>query len=625
MRLDKRLLFILLAAALAAAIVGVTSGSAAASDPANPFELFEKPVSVAVYSSLSSVPPGGTIDLAVVLRMRPQWHINAHEVADEYLIPTAVAVEAPPGMTVRAIVYPKAVEKKLSFSDKPLRLYEDAAYIGIRVAVPSDAEPGERSFKASVTYQPCDNVKCTAPATETLDIPVRVSRATEAIDATHAEIFEKIDFSGADGGAGESEKGEKIGPPGGRLGAVVAERGLFVAFLVVFLWGLALNLTPCVYPLIPITVGYFGGQTSGRTSRTLLLAAVYVLGMAVMYSGLGLVAALTGSILGAALQNPIVVGAVALVLVLLALSMFGVYEFRIPARLSGVAGTAKQGLVGAFLMGLTVGIVAAPCIGPFVLALLTFVGESGNPALGFSLFFTLAIGLGLPFLFLAVLSGSITRLPRSGEWMDWVKKLFGVILIAMAVFFLQPHIGDVAYFVMMGVLLICGGIYLGFIRRAQTASLFFRSFQRFVGIAAPLLGLYLILAPGHIIARGTPEGGIAWKTFDGKLVEKAKADGQYVLIDFSADWCLPCKELDHRTFSHPEVKDAAADVLTLRADLTQTASPEVASLRKEYAIKGVPTVVFLDKNGKEREDLRVFGFVDKDDFLGRIRRLKSGG
>ncbi len=625
MRSYKRLLFILLAAALAAAVSGVPSGSAAASDPANPFGLFEKPVSVAAYSSLSSVPPGGTIDLAVVLRMTPHWHVNAHEVSDEYLIPTTVAVEAPPGMTVRAIVYPAAVEKTLSFSDKPLKLYEDAAYIGIRVAVPSDAEPGDRTFKASVTYQPCDNVKCIAPATETLDIPVRVSPAAEAIDAVHAEVFEKIDFSAADAGAGAPKSGEKVGPPGGRLGAVVAERGLFVAFLVVFLWGLALNLTPCVYPLVPITVGYFGGQTGGRSSRTLLLAVIYVLGMAVMYSTLGLIAALTGNILGSALQNPIVVGIVALVLVLLALSMFGVYEFRIPARLSGVAGTAKQGVVGAFLMGLTVGIVAAPCIGPFVLALLTFVGESGNPALGFSLFFTLAVGMGLPFLFLAVLSGSITRLPRSGEWMDWVKKLFGVILIAMAVFFLQPHIGDVAYYAAMGILLVLSGLYLGFIRKTHTASFFFRAFKRFVGIAAPLLGLYLILAPGHIIATKPPEGGIAWKAYDRKLVEKAKADRQYVLIDFAADWCLPCKELDHRTFSHPEVADAARDVVTLRADLTQSASTEVARLRSEFSIKGVPTVVFLDKNGNEREDLRVFGFVDKDDFLGRIRRLKSGG
>ena len=578
---------------------------------------FEEPVSAAAYASLSSVPPGGTIDLAVVLRMKLHWHVNANKVNDEYLIPTSVAVLPPEGTTVRTIAYPVGVEKKLSFSDKALRLYEDEAYIGVRLDVSTAAQPGEGVVKVSVTYQPCDNEKCLAPKTETIDVPIRVSAATEAIDALHPEIFARVYFPAAGG--------KDTGAPGGRLGTIVAERGMFVAFLVVFLWGLALNLTPCVYPLIPITVGYFGGQAGGSSRRTLVLASIYVLGMAVMYSALGLVAALTGSILGTALQNPFVVGIVALVLVLLALSMFGVYEFRVPARLGAVAGTAKQGLLGAFLMGLTVGIVAAPCIGPFVLALLTFVGESGSPALGFSLFFTLAIGLGIPFLFLAVVSGNITKLPRSGEWMDWVKKLFGVVLVAMAIFFLQPHIGQTAYYAAMGILMIAAGVHLGFLRKTQTTSLFFRAFKRFVGIVVPLFGLYLILAPGHIIAKDAPEGGIPWKAYDDALLSDAKSNGRLALVDFSAEWCLPCKELDHRTFSQPEVVAATSDIVTLRADLTETASPEVARIRRAYSIKGVPTIVFVDRNGVEREDLRVFGFVDKEEFLSRVQRLKQGG
>lgn len=583
---------------------------------ASEFDPFEKPVAVKSYTSLSSVPPGGTIDIAVVLKMKLHWHVNANDVNDEYLIPTEIVVEPPPGMTVKQIVYPTAAEKTLSFSDKPLRLYEGTAHIGIRIEAAPDIALGEKTLDAKVTFQPCDNEKCIAPETKTLSIPIHVSSPTDAIDATHADVFAHINFT-----ATPSEDTAASG----RVGKVIASRGLFFAFFMVFLWGLALNLTPCVYPLIPITVGYFGGQSGGKTGRTLFLAVTYVLGMAVMYSTLGLVAALTGSILGTALQNPIVVGVVALVLIGLALSMFGVYEFRVPTKLSGFAGTSKQGFVGAFLMGLTVGIVAAPCIGPFVLALLTFVGESGNPVLGFTMFFTLAIGLGLPFLFLAVISGSISRLPRSGEWMDWVKKLFGVILIAMAIFFLEPHIGDIAYFALMGILLMIAGIYLGFVKKIEASSLFFKSFKRFVGIALPLLGLYILFAPGHILVRGQPEGGIVWQDFDTGLLAEAKSNGQYVLIDFSAEWCLPCKELDHRTFSKQEVVDATLEFMRVRADLTETASPAVAKLRKDYAIKGVPTVVFLDKAGKERKDLRVFGFVDDDEFLERINKLKAGG
>jgi thiol:disulfide interchange protein DsbD len=176
----------------------------------------------------------------------------------------------------------------------------------------------------------------------------------------------------------------------------------------------------------------------------------------------------------------------------------------------------------------------------------------------------------------------------------------------------------------MGLVMIAAGIYLGFLRKTQTAALFFRVFKRFIGIAAPLFGLYLILSPGHIIAGGAPEAGIRWTAFDETLLAEAKESGRWVLIDFSAEWCLPCKELDHRTFSHQEAVDATADVLTLRADLTETASAEVALIRRAYAIKGVPTIVFLGKDGKERADLRVFGFVDKNEFLDRVRRLKTG-
>ncbi len=598
---------------LAGTAVAGIAGDAAAS----PFDPFGDPVSVATYKSLSSVPQGGTIDIAVSLKLKTHWHVNANKVNDEYLIPTMVAIEPVEGVIIRQIVYPEAMEKVLSFSDQPLRLYEGSVVIGARLDISKDIAPGEIVIKATLTYQPCDNEKCLAPVNKTLEIPVRISGATEAIDATDSDVFSSINFAAPAQAETQTESG--------RLGQIIAKRGMIFAFLIVFIWGLALNLTPCVYPLIPITVGYFGGQAEGKSSRTLTLAIVYVLGMAAMYSTLGLIAALTGSILGTALQNPFVVGAVAAVLVILALSMFGLYEFRIPAALSGFAGTGKQGYVGAFVMGLTVGIVAAPCIGPFVLALLTFVGASGNPALGFSLFFTLAIGLGLPFIFLAVLSGSISKLPRSGEWMDWVKKLFGVILVGMAVFFLEPHIGDIAFYALMGVLLVVSGIYLGFVRKTQTPGLFFNVFKRFIGIALPLLGLYFVLAPGHIIARNAPEGGIVWQDFDSAALGQAREGGRFVLIDFSAEWCLPCKELDHKTFVKPEVVAATADIVTLRADLTESASPEVAAIRKQFAIKGVPTVVFIDKNGAERKDLRVFGYVDGDEFLERVKRLKNEG
>ena len=272
-----------------------------------------------------------------------------------------------------------------------------------------------------------------------------------------------VQFS-PDAGPSGTDEGE------GSLSSAVASRGLFFAFVLVFLGGLALNLTPCVYPIIPITVSYFGGQSGGKKASTVLLAVMYLLGMATMYSALGLIAALTGSILGSALQNPVVLAFVALVMVGLALSMFGFYEIRVPAALSGVAGTGRQGVVGSFFMGLTVGIVAAPCIGPFVLGLLTFVGERGDPILGFSMFFTLSIGLGLPFVALAIASGNISKLPKSGEWMEWIRKLFGVVLLGMALFFLRPVLTDPLYFALLGGLLIVSGIWMGFVTKVASTA-----------------------------------------------------------------------------------------------------------------------------------------------------------
>ena len=582
-------------------------------------DLIGDPVTIETYRSLSSVPQGGSIDVAVALKLKGHWHVNAHRVNDDFLIPTNVAIETPPGIAVEGIVYPGAVEKKFAFSDKPLRLYEGEALIGVRLSVSPEVATGEATVTATVTYQACDSDKCLAPEDRSVPIALVVSPPTQAIDATHTEVFGKIDFSSLAASAG-------LGADSGRLGAVIGSQGYLIAFLLVFVWGLALNLTPCVYPIIPITVGYFGGQSGGKTSRTLVLALLYVLGMATTYSTLGLVAALTGSILGTALQNPFVVSFVALVMVGLALSMFGFYDIRVPARLSNLAGSSssKRGGAGAFLMGLTVGIVAAPCIGPFVLALLTFVGESGNPVLGFWLFFVLALGLGFPFVFLAVLSGNISRLPKSGEWMEWVKKLFGVVLVGMGIFFLQPLIGDPAYWVLTGILIITGGITLGFVSKTRTSGLFFMAFKRFVGIAGPLLGFYLILTPGHIIARGDAEGGIPWQEFDNGRLAEAKRSDKYVLIDFYADWCLPCKELDHKTFSQQEVVDATSEFVLLKADLTQSASKEVSEMRKKFVIRGVPTIVFMDQNGKERTDLRVLGFVDKTEFLRRLDELKNG-
>ncbi len=596
--------------------------AAQAIDFADPFGA---PVTARGFVSLSNVPQGGTAQVALGVTTRAPWHINANLVTADFLVPTRVTFIPPAGITVRGVVYPQGIEKKLGFSDAPLRLYEGTVYVGAMIDVAADAAVDTLSIRAVVTYQACDNEKCLLPESLEVFIPVPVSSPEAAVDLAHPDVFDAIDFASLaavtpddsqDPSGGASVKS---GAASG-LQSAIARRGLWFGFVLVFFGGLALNLTPCVYPMIPITVSYFGGQSRGRGGHTVSLALLYLLGMATMYSALGLVAAFTGSLFGSALQNPIVLIVIAMVMVGLAMSMFGFYEIRIPERLAGMAGTAKQGRMGSFLMGLTVGIVAAPCIGPFVLGLLTFVGESGSLFLGFSLFFVLALGLGLPFVVLALASGNISKLPKSGEWMEWVRRLFGLVLLAMAVYFLRPVLGDPVYYTLLGAILVIGGVMLGFVSKVKSSTLWFAAFRRFVGVAAPLYGLYMALAPGHILGRARAVD-FSWSPYAEVALARAVADGRPVVIDFSADWCMPCKELEHKTFSQQEVIERTRDFVTMKADLTQHGSADVRALRKRYDIRGVPTIVFIDAKGNERTDLRAVQFIDKEEFLRRLNEV----
>jgi thiol:disulfide interchange protein DsbD len=205
--------------------------------------------------------------------------------------------------------------------------------------------------------------------------------------------------------------------------------------------------------------------------------------------------------------------------------------------------------------------------------------------------------------------------------MEWVRKVFGVILLAMAVYFLNPVLPDTVYYILMGALLVVGGVVLGFVMKVVSTSAFFNVFRRGIGLLMPLVGLWFIFAPGHIIG---VVPGIPWLPYDDEYLVEARSKNLPVVIDFSAEWCIPCEELDHETFNQPEVVQAAKQVLPLRADLTQSGSEEVKALRQKYGIRGVPTIVFIDPDGRERTDLRVVHFIEKDEFLEKLGSLLNG-
>lgn len=387
-----------------------------------------------------------------------------------------------------------------------------------------------------------------------------------------------------------------------------------------FLSGLALNLTPCVYPMLSITVSLFGGHEEKRFGPAFLKALFYVAGMACMYSSLGVAAAFAGKFFGVFLQSPAVLGVISILMFGLALSMFGLYGFQLPIwLLNRVGGMRKAGHLWIFLSGLCVGIFAAPCIGPPIVALLVKVGQEGNPVSGFFDFFVLSLGLGLPYLVLGTFSGLLSRLPKSGEWLVWVKKSFGVALIGFSVFYavLAFGAGELLLPLVIPILLIGGGIFLGFIESSGNKNMVFRRLKQAAGTGAVLLGLSFFFM--------YPRETVAWEAYSSEKVAAAAQQKKPVVIDFFADWCIPCHELDQFTYSNQKVIQALEPFVRLKADVTNPKTKAALEPIERFDVIGVPTVLFLDSNGREVPSARITGFVPPGNFLEALQMVTVDG
>jgi thiol:disulfide interchange protein DsbD len=630
----------------------------------------EEPILTAkVLPSAEVFRPGQANPFALEITIRSPYHINADLPSEDYLIGTTVDFKSVPGATFGKPAFPPAEMRRFSFSQNPLAVYEGKVQVTAEISLAADFKGNEIAIEGTVGYQACNDQSCLPPAEATFSrkVPVEgVSKAATRAVSTPVENKEQAATVETETpqSKSETESGKKALASEEKSLASVKEKtessqplpqeaekkadvsapvqepakpasrfegkGLLPLFLLVFLGGLALNLTPCVYPLIPITISYFGGQSKGKKGGVVLHALLYVIGMAITYSILGSIAAFTGSLFGAALQYPPVLVFIALIMLLLSLSMFDVYELRMPAFLNRLAGGSQKGYFGTLFMGLTVGIVAAPCIGPFILGLLTYVGNRGSVVLGFSLFFVLALGLGVPFLFLGIFSGSLNKLPRSGAWMVWVRKVFGFILIAMAIYFLKTLFPTtLLYHLALALTMLVAGLYMAWLEPTQTPGKTFRYVRTLIGVV--FFGFALVIASsgvqgyldeGLAAARNeAPMNAIAWATYSEENL--AAAAGRPVFIDSFADWCLPCKELDKLTFSRPEVIAASREFVMLKADLTSNKDAGVKEFYKKYRIKGVPTLIFLKPGGTEIEELRGTGFESKDVFLSKMKRARE--
>jgi thiol:disulfide interchange protein DsbD len=559
---------------------------------------------------------GSEINLILNAKIDNTWHINSNKPNDEFLIPSVIAVKGN-GVKLTSVKYPQAHDITLSFSDTPVSVYEGEVKFELTIAIDKSAAAGKQTIEVRLNYQACNDQSCLPPnsasANMTLEILSAAFEKEESKTETESAITESNDAKNETQLPVEQKVEEitiqqqEIKQDNGSIASTLESSGIFLSLIFVFFAGLALNLTPCVYPLIPITIGYFGGQAEGKTSRLFLMGVLYVLGMALTYSVIGVVTSLSGAVFGTLLQNPFVIIGIALLFIILSLSQFGVYEFKLPDKLVMKAGGAKGGVFGAFFMGLTMGIVAAPCIGPFVLGLVTYVAAKGDPLYGFLMFFVLALGLGLPYLLLALFSGKIKKFPRAGDWMEGVKHIFGFLLLGMAFYFVDPILPKSIQGYLLPIFGVVAAIILLFIDKTANHIKGFRIFKTLFSLIILALSIWALIPSEKL----SPE----WQTFSIASYEGSLKNNESMLIDFYADWCIPCKELDALTFSDPRVIKELERFTSYKVDMTQMTDAN-EELRKKFNVIGMPTVLLINSQGEEIH--RLTGFVNADEFLKLI-------
>jgi thiol:disulfide interchange protein DsbD len=403
-----------------------------------------------------------------------------------------------------------------------------------------------------------------------------------------------------------------------------------------FGFGVLLSLTPCVLPMIPILSGIIIGRQHLGRLHTFNLSLAYTLGMAVSYALVGIAAGMTGRLLSNALQTPWALGFGALVFVLLALSMFGFYEISLPSalesRLVNTSNRIKGGrFLGVFVMGALASLIVSPCVAAPLAGALLYISQTHDMVLGGTALFALAMGMGVPLLLIGASAGSL--LPKTGPWMNVVRNFFGVVLMAMAIWLVSPLIPMGVAMALWAALLIVTAIFMHALDALPPHSGRWAKFWKGIGVVAMIFGITLLI--GAVSGARSPLQPLANLGAGTSLAETAlpfqrvktaaevdriaQQAGRPVMLDFYADWCVACKEMEAYTFSDPRVRQVLDKVVLLQADVTGNDEDDIALL-KRFGLFGPPGIIFFDSEGRE-QPLRVIGFQDADTFLKGLKKL----
>ena len=540
-------------------------------------------------------------------------------------------------------------------------------YKHMDATLPFRAPAGLKVLRLAVTYQGCHALPpqiCFPPHTDELNLPiggspVQAGTAANALEppaATGAPAAFAAPapsaaatqaFAVAPAPAVTSAAPLRAAAPGapaageaGRLAGLLGSDRLW-ALLLFFLGGLGVAFTPCVLPMLPILSGLIaGGGARARPGRAFALSLVYVLGAALVYAAVGVIAGLAGTNLQAALQNGWVIGAMALLFVLLALSMFGLYELQLPAalqtRLAGASNQQKAGsLAGAAVMGVLSALIVTSCVTPVLAAGVIYIGQQGSALFGALALFVFGLGMGLPLLAFGTAAGAL--LPRAGAWMDTVKAVFGVLFLGLAIWMLDRVLASGWILALGGLLLLGCAVYLGALQRLPEDAGGWRKLRQSLALIMLLLGAAelagalggsgSLLNPLAVFAGGgapLAAPGTRWATvttpqqLDAALAQ-ARAAHQGALVDYYAQWCVACKEMEHTTLADPRVQRALAPLALIRVDVTRD-DADSRALLKRYGLLGPPATLFFAPDGRERAAERLVGAEDVTGFLARLRR-----
>lgn len=557
------------------------------------------PMTIQPLVKTSQIEDGQNFTVEIKTQLPQKYHAYSDQIR--------LVVKDPEGFKVSQVRISNEIEFFDKFSKKNRRGFQGDSTLIFQMEAPLHLTKSAEQLIMMFSYQACSDTFCLFPLTKEV-------RASVQINGPHSSLMAGLEQLATEEGF-----------------AAALKKNILFAFVLIFIAGILTSFTPCIYPMIPITLSVIGQNTIDRNRRdSFLLSLAYVQGIAFVYSLLGVFAALSGHLFGQWAGNKYVLIFMCALFLVMAMGAYGFYDVQVPLwiqnKLHHRNSKNKKGYIPAFIVGMISGLVASPCVGPVLVSILAFVANTRNAFLGFFILYVYAMGLGFIFMLLGLFSQLTKLLPRSGPWMNAAKFILGSLMMMAFFYYLHQLIPELWWSLLLALTLIATSIYLEAFKRHTRTSNYQRVKQALAW--ATLIAAIAFAGQQAVVYLQQPSLGespaiaadSSWLPFSEEKLIEAKAFKKPVIIDFYADWCLACHELEKETFSTSSFKEATADYSLLRFDATHN-SPQLSELKKRYRIQGLPTVVFINRNGEILHPITLKNFEKVEDFLKRLKQV----